>query len=117
MDRRELICICCPMGCPLSVELNAGEVQSVSGNTCPRGEIYAKKEVTNPTRILTTTIPVEGGGMLPVKTSRDIPKDKLMVCLNEVKRITAGKPIEMGQVILENICGLGVDVVACGDME
>ena len=57
---RELICINCPMGCPLTVTLEDGEVVSVTGNTCPRGDAYGRKEVTNPRRIVTTTVPVVG---------------------------------------------------------
>ena len=58
---RELTCIGCPMGCPLTVTMKAGEVISVTGNTCKRGDIYARKEVTNPTRIVTSTVRVTGG--------------------------------------------------------
>ena len=61
METRELTCIGCPMGCALTVELDANEVVSVTGHTCKRGEDYAKKEVTNPTRIVTSTVRVEGG--------------------------------------------------------
>ena len=56
MEKRDLICINCPLGCMLTVEMDGKEVVSVSGNTCPRGEAYAKKEVTNPTRIVTSTV-------------------------------------------------------------
>ena len=61
MEKRELICIGCPMGCPLTVELEGGEILSITGHTCRRGEVYARKEVTNPTRIVTSTVDVEGG--------------------------------------------------------
>ena len=74
MEKRELICIGCPLGCPLSVTLENGEVTSVTGNTCPRGDAYARKEVTNPTRIVTSTVRVEGGvyAMVSCKTESDI---------------------------------------------
>ena len=61
MEKRELTCIGCPMGCPLTVELENGAVTAVYGNTCPRGDAYARKEVTAPTRIVTTTVRVTGG--------------------------------------------------------
>ena len=82
MKRKELICIGCPMGCPIVVEMEDGKVLSVTGNTCPRGESYARKEVTNPTRIVTTTVRVDGGKvpMINVKTEQDIPKDKIFEC-------------------------------------
>ena len=61
MEKRELICIGCPMGCPLTVQLEDGEILSITGQTCKRGEVYARNEVTNPTRIVTSTVMVEGG--------------------------------------------------------
>ena len=61
MEKIDLICIGCPMGCPITVEMENGEVVSVTGNTCPRGDAYARKEVTNPTRIVTSTVRVTGG--------------------------------------------------------
>lgn len=84
MEKRELICISCPMGCPLSVELEDGVVTRVTGNTCKRGEVYGTKEVTNPTRIVTSTVEVEGGTVsrVSVKTREDIPKDKMCIWAN-----------------------------------
>lgn len=114
MEKRELICIGCPMGCPLSVELDGGEVVSVTGQTCKRGEVYARKEVTNPTRIVTTTVKVEGGtvDMVSVKTREDIPKDKIFQCVKALKGVTVQAPVHIGDVILANVAGTGVDIVA-----
>ncbi len=83
--RRELICIGCPLGCPLTVTMEGTEI-TVTGNTCKRGEIYAKKEVTNPTRVVTSSVHVEGGviAMVSVKTKDDIPKDKIFACMEEI---------------------------------
>ena len=64
MEKIDLICIGCPMGCPITVEMENGEVVSVTGNTCPRGDAYARKEVTNPTRIVTSTVRVTGGKLV-----------------------------------------------------
>ena len=114
MGKRELICIGCPMGCPVTVQMNGTQVISVSGNTCPRGDAYARKEVTNPTRIVTSTVKVEGGsvGMVSVKTKEDIPKDKIFDCVRALKNITVKAPIRIGDVILADAAGTGVDVVA-----
>ena len=71
MEKRELICIGCPMGCPLTVTLDGGAVVIVQGNTCPRGDAYARKEVTAPTRIVTTTVRVTGG-TLPVRCENGV---------------------------------------------
>lgn len=114
MEKRELICIGCPMGCPLSVELDQGEVVSVRGNTCKRGEIYARKEVTNPTRIVTSTVVVEGGKLaaVSVKTREDIPKEKIFECMKALKGVKVQAPVHMGDVIVKNVAGTGVDVIA-----
>ena len=79
MEKRELICIGCPLGCMISVELEGKEVKNVTGNTCPRGKVYAEKEVTNPMRIVTSSVRVSGGDKVSVsvKTKSDIPKGKI----------------------------------------
>ena len=109
METRELICIGCPMGCPLKVEMENGEVVSVSGNTCKRGDVYARKEVTNPTRIVTSSVIVEGGSLaaVSVKTKEDIPKGKIFDIMKELKA-----PVHIGDVILSNVAGTGVDIIA-----
>ena len=113
-EKRELICIGCPMGCPLTVEMNGTEVVSVTGNTCPRGDAYARKEVTNPTRIVTSTVKVEGGkvDMVSVKTKEDIPKGKIFECVKALKGITVEAPVHIGDVILKDVAGTGVDIIA-----
>ncbi|MBD8932280.1 MAG: DUF1667 domain-containing protein [Ruminococcus sp.] len=119
MKRKELICIGCPMGCPIVVEMEDGKVLSVTGNTCPRGESYARKEVTNPTRIVTTTVRVDGGKvpMINVKTERDIPKDKIFECIAALRGVTMKAPIHIGDIILENVADTGVNIVAAGNVE
>lgn len=119
MERREFICIGCPMGCPLSVETEGGEVLSVTGNTCPRGDSYARKEVTNPTRIVTTTVRVTGGrqDMVSVKTKTDIPKGKIFDCVKALKNVQVNAPVQIGDIILENAAGTGVDIVATKNVE
>lgn len=114
MEKRELICIGCPMGCPLTVEMNGTEVVSVTGNTCPRGDAYARKEVTNPTRIVTSTVKVEGGkvDMVSVKTKEDIPKGKIFECVKALKGITVEAPVHIGDVILKDVAGTGIDIIA-----
>lgn len=119
MKRKELICIGCPMGCPIVVEMEDGKVLSVTGNTCPRGEYYARKEVTNPTRIVTTTVRVDGGKvpMINVKTERDIPKDKIFECIAALRGVTMKAPVHIGDIILENVADTGVNIVAAGNVE
>lgn len=114
MEVKNLICINCPLGCPLTVTLDNGEVVKVEGNTCPRGEAYAKKELTNPTRIVTSTVKVKGGklAMASVKTANDIPKGKIFDCVKAIQDIELDAPVAIGQVVLANVCGTGVDIVA-----
>ena len=113
-ETRELICINCPLGCGLTVTIKDGEVEKVQGNTCPKGEAYGKKEVTNPTRIVTSTVRVTGG-VLPVvsvKTASDIPKDKIMDCARVLKEVEVQAPVSIGDVVLEDVCGTGVPMIA-----
>lgn len=114
MEKRELICIGCPMGCPLTVELEGSEVASVTGHTCRRGEVYARKEVLSPTRIVTSTVMVEGGraDMVSVKTREDIPKGKIFDCVRALKGVTVQAPVHIGDVIVPDVAGTGVDIVA-----
>ena len=114
MKTVNLICICCPLGCPLTVEMEGNEVKSVSGNTCPRGDAYAKKELTNPTRIVTSTVRVAGGklAMVSVKTASDIPKGKIFECVKALKDVEMIAPVKIGDVVLENVAGTGVNVIA-----
>lgn len=114
MEIKKLTCINCPLGCSLKVELDGENVICVSGNTCRRGEIYARKEVTNPTRIVTSTVKVVNGtsGTVSVKTKEDIPKEKIFACVQALRGIEVQAPVHIGDVILENVAGTGVDIVA-----
>lgn len=114
-DVRDLICINCPLGCQLQVTLEDGVVVSVAGNTCKRGEVYGRKEVTNPTRIVTTSVPVVGSAserMVSVKTASDVPKDKVFEVVEALAGVCAQAPVAIGDVVLADVCGTGVDVVA-----
>lgn len=114
MEKKELICIGCPMGCPLVVTMDKEGVSDVAGNTCPKGDAYARKEVTNPTRIVTSTVRVEGGDKkyISVKTKEDIPKDRIFACMKEINGILAKAPVKIGDILLENAAGTGVPIVA-----
>ena len=110
----ERTCIGCPMGCPLIVTMEDGAVASVTGNTCPRGDAYARKEVTAPTRIVTSTVRVTGGtlAMVSCKTRSDIPKGKIFDVVRALKDVEVPAPITIGQVLAENVAGTGVDIIA-----
>ncbi len=119
METRDLICIGCPLGCPLTVTMENGEVTGVSGNTCPRGDAYARKEVTNPTRIVTSTVCVSGGvaSMVSCKTASDIPKDKIFAITAALKEVCVAAPIAIGDVVLSNAADTGVDVIVTKNVE
>ncbi len=118
MEERFLTCIGCPMGCQLTVTMEGAEVVSVAGNTCPRGDLYARKEVTNPTRIVTSTIAITGGDKerISCKTASDIPKDRIFDVMKEINRTVAAAPKKRGDVLIENVAGTGVNVIATRDI-
>ena len=109
--KRNLICIGCPMGCDLTVEVEDGKAVSVSGNNCAVGKRYAETEISAPTRMVTTTARVEDGTLVPVKTKSPVPKDKIFEVVAAIKEATVYPPVLMGEVILEDAAGTGVDVV------
>ncbi len=111
---KTLTCIGCPLGCQITVELEDSSVKSVTGNTCPRGDAYARKEVTAPARIVTTTVRVSGGEIpvVSVKTAGEIPKGKIYDCVRALKGIEVPAPVRIGQVILTDAAGTGVNIVA-----
>ena len=112
-DKRELICISCPLGCQLSVDVSDGKPVSVSGNQCKRNR-YAESEILNPRRILTTTIRIKGGvvSQLPVRTKQPISKDLMMQAMRELRKYEVNAPVELGEVIVSDLLGTGVDVIA-----
>ena len=114
IETRELICIGCPLGCLLTVEMKGTEVVSVTGNTCPNGDRYARKEVTDPKRTVTSTVRVLGGSLpvVSVKTAQDIPKNKIFDCTQELATIRVKAPVQEGDVIVSNIANTGVSVTA-----
>ena len=108
----ELICIVCPKGCHLKVDEENGF--SVTGNSCPHGAEYGRKELTNPTRVITSTVCVEGGTLrrASVKTSSDIPKGKIFEAMRLLDGVTIPAPVAIGDVVVKDILGLGGDFIA-----
>ena len=108
-----LLCIVCPEGCEIEATESEGEFVFAKG-ICPRGQDYAKQEIRNPARILTSTIPVLRGevAMLPVRSALPIPKPKIMAAMEEVKRLHVTAPVELGQIVSSNLSGTGINLVA-----
>ncbi|WP_315119441.1 DUF1667 domain-containing protein [uncultured Clostridium sp.] len=114
MEVRNITCIGCPVGCPLKVEIENGEVIKVTGNSCNIGIDYAKKECTNPTRIVTSSVVIENGeiDVLPVKTESDIPKSKIKECIRSLKGVKIKAPIKIGDIIVKDVASTGINIVA-----
>ncbi|MBR1739841.1 MAG: DUF1667 domain-containing protein [Ruminococcus sp.] len=113
---RILTCIGCPMGCELTVEVENGKAVSVEGNTCKIGYNYAVEEVSAPRRTVTTTAVSASGRPVPVKTAGTVPKEDIFRVVDEIKAARPQLPVRVGDVILENVCGSGSDVVATKDI-
>ena len=110
---QEITCINCPVGCRMQVTVEDGQVTAVSGNTCKRGETYAKQECVAPLRMVTAVVRVDGSFMpLSVKTKSPIPKKDIDNCMREIESLKLTAPIQIGQVVIENVCGSGVPVIA-----
>ena len=116
MTTRELTCIGCPMGCALTVTVDGDKI-TVTGQTCPKGEKYAVNEVTAPMRMVTGTVALRGGAMarLPVKTAREIPKDRIFDCMAAIRHVTVDSPVAIGTQVVRNVAGTGVDIIATRD--
>jgi len=106
---KSLTCIVCPMGCRITVN---GE--DVKGHGCVRGKDWAVQEFTNPVRILTTTIALEGGelDLLPVRTETYVPRSKLLDCIGHANCLRVKAPVTVGQVICADVAGTGVKMTA-----
>ena len=113
---KELICIVCPKGCHLKVDEENG--YAVTGNGCPRGAEYGKVELTNPTRVVTSTVRCAGGAhpRCPVKTDRAIPKGMMFDIMSALDEVELTAPVRVGQVVIENVCGTGANVVAARNL-
>lgn len=115
--KKELICIVCPKGCHLTAEQTAGSWQ-ITGFGCPRGQQYGVAEMTNPTRVVTSTVRISGGihPRLPVKTDGALPRSMVREAVRLLDTVEVSSPVRCGQVILENIGGTGINFIAGRDM-
>lgn len=113
--QKNIICVACPMGCGVTVEISDnGDILSVTGNTCKRGDAYARTECTNPVRSLATTVKVNGGiyNVVPCKSAGALPKDKIMECMKIINSAEANAPIVLGDILVKNILDTGIDIIA-----
>lgn len=112
---KDMICIVCPRGCRLTVD---EETLEIRGNSCPRGAEYGKNEVTSPMRTVTGSVGVIGGihPRLAVRTDRAIPKDKMFDVMDVLHSFTAYSPVKRGDILIENVCGTGANIIASRNM-
>lgn len=117
-EQRTMVCITCPRGCTLSVTTEDNGNISVTGNFCKRGEIFAKQELTHPMRTICSTVATTFPDVpvVPCRVSAEIPKDKIFTVMEEINRACVTKPIGRGDIIINNVSGLGVDVICTSDV-
>ncbi|MDD6347544.1 MAG: DUF1667 domain-containing protein [Lachnospiraceae bacterium] len=117
METRTLTCIGCPMGCTLTVETEEGRILTVSGNTCPKGDAYARRELTAPMRMVTSTVRLTGSdlAMLPVRTAREVPKEAIFACMASLNGVVVEAPVRTGDIVVPDAGGTGVPFVAARD--
>ena len=115
--KRNLTCIVCPRGCQMTVTLLDGKVLEVEGNFCRRGNVYANDECTNPKRTITSTVRCSDGLVLPVKTESAIPKEKMFQVMSEINSVNPEGSIKIGDIIIKDVCGTGVNVVATANKD
>ena len=117
--KRELTCVSCPMGCSIIVEIENGEVVSVKGNTCKRGDAYARQECVHPTRSLTTTVKLKGGEfpVVSVKSDRPIPKELMFDAMNAINSTVIQAPVKIGDIVIENICSTDANIIITSNVK
>lgn len=111
--KRTFTCIACPNGCEITAEFDGADIHSVTGATCPKGEAYVRQELTAPKRTIATSVAVTGGELplVSVRVDAPIPKEDIFRVMEEINRHTAAAPVSIGQVLIENVCGLGSNVI------
>jgi len=114
---KDIRCIVCPTGCLVHVENVNGEL-IIEGHSCKRGEVYARDEFIAPKRILTTTMRVENGflPLVPVRSDKPIPKDKIKETLNVIATSQIKAPIKMGEILIQDVLGLDINIIASRDL-
>lgn len=114
---KSLVCIVCPNGCMLNVEGEGNNI-TVTGNRCKRGEAFAVSEMTNATRTICSTVRTvfPDVPVLPVRVSREIPKNRIFDVMREIANVRLDKRVGREAVIIENVLGLGADIISTSDI-
>ncbi len=119
MIDKNIICTVCPVGCEIHVFGKNKENLVVEGNKCKRGKAYSIDEVLMPKRVLTSTVAVRGGKVkrLPVKSKEGIAKEKLFDAMEIINKTTVSAPVVMGEVIISDILGTGIDIISSRNID
>jgi len=119
VSRTNIICVGCPKGCRMKIEDKDGEITDISGYGCDKGKEYAREEFKNPTRILPTTVIVKNGKipLVSVKTAKPIPKNYLLPAMKKIAKTRVEAPIDIGDVIIDNILDTGADIIATNNVD
>lgn len=114
MASRKLKCIVCPVGCDVTIEYVGKKVIEISGCACPQGEAYARDEVVDPKRVLTSTVRVSGGSepLVSVKTDKAIQKVKVRAAVKRLSKLNVRAPVKIGDVLVRNLTNSGADVIS-----
>jgi len=118
VEKRHFTCVTCPVGCEMEVEVKDGEVLSIEGNRCAKGEEFVLQELREPMRILTTTVRINGAkwAMLPVRTDKPIPKRLFLQVVSELADLELQAPIQVSDVIMADVADTGANVIASRNM-
>ena len=118
-NTKRLTCIVCPLSCIIDTEYTPKRIKSISGHQCKKGKVYAEDELFAPTRILTTTVKVDGGvlPLVSVKTNKPVPKEKLFSILDEIMQLTLDAPVKLGDIIIKNVQNTKANIVATKTVE
>ena len=111
--KKQFTCIVCPNGCEIEAEVKNGQVISVTGHTCPRGEQYVRQELTAPRRTIASSVLVKGGELpvTGVRLTKAIPKDMIFPVMDEIRKVVLTAPVKAGTIVLHKVCGLDSDVM------
>lgn len=117
--KRTFTCIICPNGCEITAEYEGSAILSITGATCPKGEDYVRQELTDPRRTIATSVRLLGGELplVSVRLDTPIPKGDIFRVMAEINRLTVTAPTKTGQILLENVCGLGSNVIVTKSVE
>jgi len=112
--KKEITCIICPNSCGIAIEMEGNEIKSIAGESCKKGLAYARQEIRDPRRTVTTLVKVKGGDLplVSVRTTKPIPKDKIFTAMAEIKKMEIEAPVNINQVIIPNVANLDAKIIA-----